>query len=966
MKIRKKIWLTLIIVAILIGVIIGEVKKALSNSVVTMTDIMATINEVKYYFIPLIVLLILFLIGLFVFRHKNKKFKFWFKWESVLTLLVAFVLTINTIIFIPMGTLFNLQYAQLNGLKQQTLTEGTKVSNKIGDEGTVLLKNKQNYLPLNKSTKKINVFGWASTNPVYGGGGSGSVNLVNATSILKSLSDAGFQTNTQLSKFYSNYRKTRPTVSMMKQDWTLPEPKTSAYSSNMMKHAENFSNTAMVVISRVSTEGVDEPTDMSKVTYHGNRGDFKSGDSYLQLSRSEKNLLKMVNQHFKNVIILVNSGNPMQLGWLNHYSHIKSALWMADPGTSGFSALGKIIKGQVDPSGRTTDTFVYNLKKTPTWNNFGNFSYKNPKGYHYVDYSEGIYSGYKFYETYYQNNENKYHSVVQYPFGYGLSYAKFKEKMSNLRENGQKLKFTVKVKNTGKYSGKDVVEIYDTPPYYNGGIEKAATNLVEFAKTKNLKPNQTQTLHFSVNKDDLASYDTKADHNKGAYVLDKGAYQLQVKANAHQVVDSRTFKLDHKIVYSGSNKRSSDKVAASNQFNFAKGNVTYLSRANNFANYQQATAKPKKASMTKQQIATTKDLLHNDVKRSAGGQQVKTKNENIKLNKLRGKSFNDPLWKKFINQLSAKEIAKIVTYGGYQTLGDSKYGIRHAYNFDGPAGISSFFVKLNTTAYPCASMIASTWNKQLAYQRGKSIGKEASDLGISGWYGPGMNLHRSAFSGRNYEYYSEDGTLSGFMGENEVKGAASKGVYAYIKQFALNDQETNRLSHLVTWANEQSIRENYLKPFEMSVKTGKARAVMSSLNYIGNQWAGGSKALLTNVLRKEWGFHGAVITDYFGGYGYMDANLALAAGGTSMLSTTGQSGSAIKFQDNNQTIKELRKATHENLYTLVNSNAYKDKNASYLLPWQKKVYQIDALIAVILIGIQIVVIYIYRKRYLKE
>lgn len=656
----------------------------------------------------------------------------------------------------------------------------------------------------------------------------------------------------------------------------------------------------------------------------------------------------------------------MELGFLNQYKNIKGALWMSGPGQKGFSALGKILKGTVNPSGRTVDTYARDLNKTPTYNNVGDFQYTNAS-YKYVNYVENIYVGYKFYETYYQNNNAAYDQAVQYPFGYGLSYTKFSQSMGDIKQsvNG-KIHFNVTVKNTGKVAGKDVVQTYYTAPYTNGGTEKASTNLIDFAKTKNLKPGESQTIPFTLDREDLASYN---ENNGGAYVLDKGRYQIQIKSDAHDVLGSKDYNVPQTVTYNSDNKRSSDKKVAKNEFGYAEGNVDYLSRKNNFANYSQATAAPGKEQLSQNMQQGATNVKNVQYKKSNAKMPTTNANNNVKLAALRGKSYSDPEWNKLLDQLSVKDMNNLITYGGYQTVGLNSVDAQHTYDFDGPSGLTSFMVKnMNTTAFPAAAMIAATWNKNLAKDRGSMVGKQGSEIGVTGWYGPAMNLHRNAFAGRNFEYYSEDSILSGYMAANEIAGAKKHGVYAYMKHFALNDQETNRTNKLMTWSSEQAIREDYLKPFEMAVKDGGATATMSSFNFIGNKWSGANSNLLQNVLRGEWGYRGLVETDYFIGAGYMLGNTGIANGNDLMLSTNGEMGANITHTDNPQTVKNMRNASHNILYTVVNSAAYKnDKgNQSLLLPWQKSVIQFDIIAAVIVIVLQGIVIVLYRRKYVKK
>lgn len=957
----SKIIIPVVIILAIIGGGAGFLYYLSQDDVLNMDDVYATIFKVLPYFAPVMILFIAFIVALIVFRKKSKTFKFWLKWESILALLLAVVLTVNVVLFGPMANIFNLKYADLGTISSETLAANTDLTKDIAKEGTVLLKNEESFLPVNPKKTKLNVFGWASTNPVYGGTGSGNVDTSNSTDILDSLENAGFELNNDLSKFYKEYRDDRPEVGMWSQDWTLPEPAVSDYSDKLVAGAKDFSETALVVIGRVGGEGADLPLDLSEVTYEGNKGDFAKGDHFLQLSKSEKEMVELVTDNFDDVIVVINTANAMELGWLEEYKSIKSAIWMAGPGADGFEALGQIISGEVNPSGRTVDTFVYDLKATPTWNTFGDFAYKNTDGIHYVDYSEGIYVGYKFYETAYLGKEKEYQEVVQYPFGYGLSYTNFEQKMSKLSTDAEgNVSFKVTVKNTGKVAGKEVVEVYYTPPYENGGIEKAAVNLLSFAKTKKLKPGESEVIEMSFSQEDLAAYDSRDNQ---AYILEKGEYAIQLMADSHTVLASEKLSIPKTIVYGEDNKRASDEVVATNQFTeLAEGGLEYLSRADNFANYDKVTAGRKDATLAdeyKDKVITS-DTYEPSVNKDDKMPTTGAKN-GLTLSDLRGVDYDDEKWDKLLDQLTVKEMVNLIAYGGYQTVGIKSVGKLQTYDFDGPAGLSSFFLPTKATAFPTATMIAATWNKELAKKRGEAIGQEGSEIGISGWYGPAMNIHRSAFAGRNFEYYSEDGVLSGVMAENETLGAGTRGVYVYLKHFALNDQETNRNDRLLTWSNEQAIREIYLKPFEMAVKNGKATAIMSAFNHIGTEWAGGSSILLKNVLRSEWGFDGMVLTDYFSGK--MSSDLAIRSGNDLMLSTTGEKGATLADTTSATAVTAMRQATHNALYTVVNSNAYKNKPTSIpLLTWQKTVLTYTAVVVGALLLLQLLVVYLYFKR----
>ena len=594
---------------------------------INMDDVMQVVSNIKNYLIAFGVVLVLALIVMFAVRKKPKAKKKLIRAQSGVAILLALAIVANLICTGPMSTMLDL--VSVSGtISEETSAEATQLVNEITQEGVVLAQNNDNILPV-ASGSKLNVFGWSSTNPCYGGTGSGALNdAYPVTDLLTGLHDAGIETNDELSKFYTDYYATRPTVGMSKQDWTLPEPNVNLYTNEMMENAKNFSDTAMVVITRVGGEGADLPTDMAAVAggnwirrvaeYRGNEkgagyyngtyddtlnegNDWDAGDHFLQLSNREEELIDLVTANFDNVIVVYNGANAFEMGWVKDYPQIKGVLLCPGTGQSGFEGFGRVVSGEVSPSGRTADTYVEDLTASPWWNNFGDFKYTNteeinsnasgfdPAGASpsFVNYVEGIYVGYKFYETAADEGLIDYDKEVVYPFGYGLSYTTFTQEMSDITSDGQNLNFTVTVTNTGSVSGKDVVEIYDNPPYTNGGIEKASANLLDFNKTKELAPGESETISFSIPVENLASYD---DQKNGCYVLEAGDYIISAKADSHNVLDSKTYTVASDIVYGTGNKRESDAVAATNEFDFAKGDFTYLSRANGFANYDEATA----------------------------------------------------------------------------------------------------------------------------------------------------------------------------------------------------------------------------------------------------------------------------------------------------------------------------------------------------------------------------------------
>ena len=972
---------------------------------INLDDVMQVLTNVRGYLIAFGVVALLAIVVMIAVRKLPKAKKKMIRAQSGLAILLALTIVVNLICTGPMSTMLDLVSGS-GTITEETSAKATELVNEITADGVVLAKDEGGILPV-ASGSKLNVFGWASTNPCYGGTGSGALNTAYpVTDLLTGLHNAGIETNEELSKFYTDYKADRPSVGMVAQDWTLPEPNVSLYTDEMMENAKAFSDTAMVVITRVGGEGADLPTDMASVVdgswirrvaqaYGSERGtayyngtyddslnegnDWDKGDHFLQLSNREEDLLDLVTANFDNVILVYNGANAFQMDFLKDYPQIKGVLLCPGTGQSGFEGFGKVVSGEVNPSGRTVDTYVSNLKNAPWWNNFGDFKYTNteelnsdssffdPEGTtpSFVNYVEGIYVGYKFYETAADEGLINYDDEVVFPFGYGLSYTSFTKEMSGITNDGTSLNFTVTVTNTGSVAGKDVVEIYSDPPYTNGGIEKSSANLLDFAKTNELAPGESQTIEFSIPVEDLASYDYQTN---GCYVLEAGDYVISANDDSHNVADSQTYTVASDIVYNESNKRGSDAVAATNEFDFAEGEITYLSRADGFANYAEATAAPATYEMTDEQKAAfdnahtyTEAGYQNDDDANAADITTGAKN-GLKLVDLRGVDYNDAKWDQLLDQMTIDEMQQTIGFGGYQTAAVSSIEKVRTNDCDGPASINNNFTGVGSVGFPAATLIGMTWDKELAYAFGDSIGEMANEMDTSGWYGPAMNIHRTAFAGRNFEYYSEDGVLSGRMASNAIMGAQEHGVYAYMKHFALNDQEGNRTSMAATWSNEQAIREIYLKPFEISVKDADCHAVMSSFNYIGTRWAGGCKELLKNVLRGEWGFMGFVETDYFGVYGYMTADQGVRNGCDLMLCTTGNDFNTVTVLTNSSK-QALREASKNILYTVVNSRAYAAENLNPgMAKWEIIMIGADVLVALLIVALEIKTFKSYKKR----
>lgn len=947
---------------------------------INMDDVLNVLKSCKPYLIALGIVLVLAIAVTVACMKMKKASKKLIRKETWIATLLAVVVIVNLICFIPMSSMISL--ATGNGtITDETSGEATELCAEIAEEGIVLLKN-ENILPL-ADASNLNVFGWASTNPCYGGTGSGSLSdAYETTSLLQGLTNAGFKLNTELSDFYTAYRADRPEVGMWSQDWTLPEPTADSYTDEMMNAAKEFSNTAMVIITRVGGEGADLPTDVSAVTYTDNSTeykDFEAGEHYLQLSQTEKDMLDLVCKNFDDVVLVYNGANAMELGFTKEYSQIKSVLWCPGTGQSGFEALGEIVAGTVNPSGKTSDTFVADLTATPAYNNFGSYNYDNMEEFKvtsknfitgedessypsFVNYVDNIYVGYRFYETAAVEGLIDYDKEVVYPFGYGLSYTTFTQEMGMVTENDGTISFDVTVTNTGNTAGKDVVEVYYNPPYINGGIEKAAANLIDFEKTQLLEPGASETITITFDVEDMASYDSTGAK---AYVLEEGDYLISVRSDSHTVIAEQTYTVASTIVYDENNNRSTDEITVTNQFADAQGDVTYLSRADQFANYAAATAAPASLSMADAVKATfmnNSNYNPEDYNNTEDEMPVTGASNGLKLADMRGLEYDDTKWESLLDQLTVSDMDTMIAIAGYQTSAAGSVGKLQTIDCDGPASINNNFTGTGSIGFPSAVMIASTWNKDIAMRFGESIGKMADEMGVSGWYAPAMNTHRSAFAGRNFEYYSEDGILSGYMAANAVIGAEKHGVYAYIKHFALNDQETNRCNMLCTWATEQSIREIYLKPFEIAVKDGGAKAVMSAFNYIGTTPAGADDALLNTVLRDEWGFRGFVLTDYFGVYGYMDADREIRNGNDAMLVAYDTETNHLTDKSSATSVKAMRQACKNIMYTVVNSRAYDAENMTTgLQNWQIMAIIIDILFAGLIVFLEVRTIKTYKK-----
>lgn len=951
------------------------------------------------------------------------------RWSAGLACVLAVVLIVNLICYGPMyATVSGVLNASKAEISDDVVANSLAVVQETGEEGIVLLKN-DGLLPLSSDVSALNVFGWASAHPVFSGTGSAASGdaSIPQTDIITSLNEAGFSTNEELTKMYADYGKDywggdRPVINMTTQDWSLPEPTTEYYTSSVMSSAEAFSDTAVIVIGRSGGENADLPSDMKAVidgtfdvaatdavqqsvahnynstraTFYNNSmeyDEFGEGDHYLQLSQSEKNLVDTVCSSFDKVIVVINANNVMELGWVEDYEQIGAVILAPGTGASGMKALGEILNGTVNPSGKTVDTYLYDLTSAPNWNhtgNSGNHLYTNVGDLtkqlaridntfngvvSFTDYVEGIYMGYKFYETAAEEGLIDFGKTVQYPFGYGLSYTSFTQEITSFDQSGDNVTVEVTVTNTGSVAGKDVVELYYTPPYTNGGIEKASVNLIDFGKTGLLEPGASEKVSFRIPLEDMASYDSSCiKTSNGGYVLEAGEYAVSIRSDSHSVIDERTFTLSADKDYSGSG-RSSDQTAPVNRFDYMESSHPTLSRKDGFANYAAATAAPsaEEFELSKDQQNAIREISvvkydpadydnPDDVMPTTGAKG------SLKLADLAGKDYDDGDWDKLLNQLSIEDMTTLINVGGWQTAAIESVGKVATSDCDGPSGLSNYVTGSNGTQFPTEVLMAQTWSKEMAEKIGDALGQEFANANNYGWYGPAMNLHRSAFSGRNFEYYSEDAVLSGLFASQEVNGAAKYGVYSYIKHFAANDQETNRTAFLLTYMTEQTFREACLKPFEMVVKNFDfdhyVMGMMTSYNWLGTVPAISSYELLTDVLRGEWGFRGVVISDYNGSYGFEITDAAIRAGNDLMLGYGMAESNKLEDTDSATCVLAMRQACKNILYTVANSGYYADEAAAQggMSGMTRLFLMVDVITVVLAVGLEALVVVRWMKR----
>ncbi len=957
------------------------------------------------------------------FIWKNKKTRIWF---LVSLIVLVFVIAITIVLLkVPIVTnslnlLFGGERANIVednrdewynrefSSKEEVFDAANDFVIDVEKEGIVLLKNDNQVLPLSLEKAKVSVFGKNSVDLVYSGSGSASASgTTEGKTLFESLDAAGISFNETLKSFYEDNGKSgsgRPDNPAMTSGQRLSgfgtgETPLSNYTKDVKDSYSDYMDAAIVVISRIGGEGFDLPRTMT-VTFGGEEIEGASlGSHYLELDENEKDLLKHVEENFSNVIVVLNVGTTMEIPELESDENIDSILWIGFPGSTGIMALGQILTGldengnQISPSGHTVDTWAADFTKDPTWYNTGVYGseYGNrylyageTTNYAFVNYEEGIYSGYRYYETrgYEEQRLNPlstwYEENVVYPFGYGLSYTTFEWDVSYSIHDGSTieaddvLEVTVNVKNTGSYSGKEVVELYYNAPYdYEGSaIEKAYVVLGDFAKTSTLAPGEEESLTLTLDVSDMKSYDY-ADANANGfagYELEAGEYQIILGSDAHTAKASATYSVASDIQLLTETNAQGEEVTVVNAFDDVSAGVF---GTNTYASY--VSRKDFEGTVPTTYLDDTERTLTDAIKETLDvttkrkytesdegkpwevledSPSISPVNYGLSLrdmlyddtgNFIGEVSFDDYRWDMLLDEISLDEMKILIGFAAFRTNEiqgvDGIVGKSLTTDSDGPSGWTSFLsesVIYGTCSYQAECVMGSTWNVALAERMGELVGEEglagneAGDgLPYSGWYSPAVNIHRSPFAGRNWEYFSEDGLLTGKFAAGVIRGADKKGVYCYVKHFAVNDQETDReYNGILVWANEQTMREIYLLPFEIAVKEGGATGMMSSFNRIGLKWAGGSYALLTQILRDEWGFQGCVITDYsLNTYTHVDE--MIRAGGDLFLT---QDVKSFSMEDDATQITLLRQATKNILYSVVNSNAMSIEVDGYLIP----------------------------------
>lgn len=874
------------------------------------------------------------------------------------------------------------------------LTHEKELCAEIEGEGATLLKNDNNTLPL-AAKSKVSLFSRSSTDLVYGGTGSGSVSSTSAVNLRDAFELNNIRVNKDLWDKYKGMDTERPVFGIdaaVLDKVSIAENNEGIFTSgSIIRSFSEYNDAAIIVLSRTGGEGYDLPQGDFDIQSDNT---YKGTDGYFSLQEEEKDMIKNVKKYFDKVIVLVNSSNALELNWLDDPElGVDACLWIGSLGQTGSKGVASIIAGTTNPSGHLADTYAADSHSSPAMMNNSNMLYEGTifNGEYdcrnnYMVYSEGIYVGYRYYETryedtvfdrnnalsdagtYYSTGNWNYDDEVTFPFGYGLSYTSFEQTLEDVDVDLDKNQATLKVnvKNTGDVAGKDVIQVYFQSEYtdydVNNKVEKSAVQLCGFAKTSQLESGQDETAEITVDLDEVASYDYT---NKKTYFLDKGTHYFAIGENAHDALNNilaekgyntsnsimtsngdanlaESFTTQNDIIF---NKSSTAEYKITNQFDNADLNyyydnkVNYLSRSDWDGTYPVALTNLEYLDSVKE--ATTSNVEYSQ--KNVDEEVVTDADNGLKLIDLKGKDYDDEDWSKLIDQMSIEEIGSLIGVGGFGTSSIDSIVYPGTKDQDGPAGVSgAFYGGKSGMSYPSEVVLASTWNVDIMEEMGKCIGEDALSTNTVGWYAPGLNTHRTPYGGRNYEYFSEDGFLSGKLAAREIQGVKSKGVVVYAKHFALNDQELHRHG-ICIFSNEQAIREVYLKSFQYAVEDGGANGVMSSFNRIGCTWSGAHKGLLTEVLRNEWGFKGVVVTDYATSLDWMPLTAGLEAGNNLWLYTK-EGMYDSKFVDLVKTDSYLlqlgKKSCHDILYSYVNSaamNGYTSEvsNLNKTTPWWK-------------------------------
>ena len=984
----------------------------------------------------------------------------------------------------------------LYGRAQKTdaavLEGGTALCEDIVEEGIVLLKNEKDgkgvpALPLSEDEiAKVNVFGWAAFDWMTSAFGSGYSNTeLEKIKLFPALEKAGIEYNTDLADMYEKFYCDHTTVYNPVDDleyrggtsfgsekiFTIHEPGTSFYTEPIKNSIIAHSDVALVVIGRTGSESKDLKLNQVKQEQKNKstKNDTVTDRHYLQLATEEEEMIAVAKETCSKVIVILNTANTMETGFIDD-EQIDGALLVGFTGLTGINGLINVLRGEketpvaerdeegnvkynedgtviykkdangeivietvkVSPSGRTADTYAYDILGTnPAAANYGAESndgaintYSNAKSdsdrYRaYIDYSEGIYVGYKWYETadaeHYWDSLGGYEKVVQYPFGYGLSYTNFEWEVTGVKINGKeqksgelpkdgKIEITVVVHNKGNYPGMDVVELYYTPEYISGGIEKAYVNLCAFAKTGVIPVDgaDTVTLEFSVQS--MASYDCydMNKNDKTGYELDGGEYQIKLMRNSHEegvmAKGSDTGAVINYTVPAAGYYYENDEATGNpveNRFTNkdGKGNdntvdkadldgshestpVKYMSRSNFKDTYPQKQMTARTRTAEAEEIAKAKKPTAEQLEYAGYGNitaMPEVVNSGLALEDVMGTtSYEDEIWDQLIEQITAKELVTLISDGYFKTAKLPSIEKEEYVDLDGPMGFNTRVTSKTPcqfVAYPSATMLAQTWNVDLAHAMGLSVGREAGSMtGLKGWYAPGANIHRNPFGGRNGEYYSEDPVLSGLICAGTVKGAKEMGIYSYVKHFAVNDSEKNR-EGLFTFLTEQTLRETYLRPFELMIKEGGGNALMTSMNRLGRVWSGGNYGLMTEIVRDEWGFRGSAVTDWVNASDdYMPPYRGIWAGNDIWLSNG--IGSLFSTLNGDPTATALgRKVAHDVLWTLVdtdntataydpNAAAANKGGAEYNLTWIVYIVLVEVVLAA---GVGVMAFFLVRN-----